>query len=234
MAWADTGNAAATAGGGVTPISVAYPNNCVSGSLLLCALGCNTAGSGTAVSDNVNGAWTLAKAGSDVPNTQQLEIWYFNGNTSTGKPTVTVARTGGIDMIMFIWEKTGQATSSITDGSNSNVAADTATTNGTLCGSITTTADGDLLVGFVACDSAGPSSYVAGTSPMTFTLRGSSVLGLAVEDGVQVSHAAINAAFTGDGAGANYLAIAAAFKPAASTAKVAYNQAVAAQPWMAQ
>src|SRR5258708_32122242 len=92
---------------------------------------------------------------------------------------------------------------------------------------ITPTANGDLIYGVCFDQGTATPASIAGTSPLSFTLRGSDLdptvaFSVVSEDAVQATAGSVNTAFTNSttGGGDNFAFIIIAVKPAAGAALV--------------
>ena len=118
--------------------------------------------------------WTRVAAlhAHDPTNGQDIDgCWGVVNSTGTTTPQInySVSTEGALGII--VTEYTGTATSTPTDGANSNQATATGgSTNGVKSGQITTTVNGDLLVG-AHIDTQGTvgATFTAGTTSATFT-----------------------------------------------------------------
>lgn len=206
---------AATAFSG-TSINLAYGSNVTAGGLLVCYIYANHGIS--TVADSRSQTFTAAVNVTDNA-TYSLAIFYY-ANTTAGADTVTVIFAGAITYASLqCSEYSGVATSSPLDKFASNSQTDPGTgANAVTSGSVTTTTDGQLIVGWSSALVVGTETITAGTG---FTGR-TNVFGDTLhEDQVQTSAGAIAATFTNSLATADNITLIATFKAqaAASTCK---------------
>ena len=120
-------------------------NGVVSGDLLTCSLTYGNAGGTTlSVSDNVNGAWSVATPVHYNPAMIQTTAQFYLANSKAGTTTIT-GRPGSADLYgaMHCQEWSGVATSSPLDQTKQQDG----TTANPSSGSVTTTAGGELILG---------------------------------------------------------------------------------------
>lgn len=197
---------AATAFSG-TSINLAYGSNVTAGGLLVCYINANHGISG--VADSRSQTFTAAVNVTDNA-TYSLAIFYY-ANTTAGADTVTVTFLGAITYASLqCSEYSGVATSSPLDKFASNSQTDPGTaSNAVTSGSVTTTTDGQLIVGWTSALVVGTETITAGTG---FTGR-TNVFGDTLhEDQVQATAGAIAATFTNSLATADNITLIATFK----------------------
>lgn len=207
---------AATAFSGTT-IALAYGSNVTAGSLLVCYIYANHGISG--VADSRSQTFSSAVNVTDGA-TYSLAIFYY-ANTTAGADTVTVTFAGAITYASLqCSEYSGVATSSPLDQTASNNQTDPGTaTNAITSGNVTTTTDGQLIVGWTSALVVGVGTVSAGTG---YTGR-TNVFGDTLhEDQVQTSAGSIAATFTTNHATSDYITLIATFK-AASVASPSYG-----------
>lgn len=202
---------AATAFSG-TSINLAYGSNVTAGGLLVCYIYANHGISG--VADSRSQTFTAAVNVTDNA-TYSLAIFYY-ANTTAGADTVTVTFLGAITYASLqCSEYSGVATSSPLDKFASNSQTDPGTAaNAITSGNVTTTTNGQLIVGWTSALVVGAGTVSAGTG---YTGR-TNVFGDTLhEDRVQASSGSIAATFTTNNAASDYITLIATFKAASAT-----------------
>ena len=167
-------------------------NGVGSGHLLTCSLTYGNAGGTTlSVSDNVNGAWSVATPVHYNPAMIQTTAQFYLANSKAGTTTIT-GRPGSADLYgaMHCQEWSGVATSSPLDQTKQQDGT-TANPSG---GSVTTTAGGELILGdlengYNPTAGSGFSLINSDTSPGTGT-------GLNTEYQIQASAGSVAATWT--------------------------------------
>lgn len=163
LGWAGVSQAAVALNAGpetVCSVTSSSTPTCVfdaaltSGSTLVARVAIRTAQSITSVADGTNGTWTCPAGANHSDGITRVIICYFNGNTSTGTPTVTLTMGGASVTYWNLTEWTGVATSTPEDGNE--VGTDTTSPFAVTTGLTTTTA------GVIVCASA---TDVAVSSP---------------------------------------------------------------------
>lgn len=154
--------------GAVASSTLAYAANCTVGSLLICVLTCGTTGLTLSVSDSVNGAWTQAVAISNANAT--VGIFFFAGNASAVKPTVTCSQNGAGSMRFALEEWSGIVTSNALD----QVASATHTSSLTASSGNTppTTVANELVIGGITGASGTPVITAGGSATLDLNLTG--------------------------------------------------------------
>ena len=202
---------AATAFSGAS-INLAYGSNVTAGGLLVCYIYANHGISG--VADSRSQTFTAAVNVTDNA-TYSLAIFYY-ANTTAGADTVTVTFLGAITYASLqCSEYSGVATSSPLDKFASNSQTDPGTaSNAVTSGSVTTTTDGQLIVGWTSALVVGSGTVSAGTG---YTGRTNVFNDTLHEDRVQASAGSIAATFTTNNATSDYITLIATFKAASAT-----------------
>ncbi len=191
------------------PTTVTFTSNIVTGHLIVVGVSYSTSsGSVSGVTDNIAGSpntYVLAKALSSQSNSLNTEIWYCASATAgASAPTISVTGASIASFVVGIYEFSGQATSSIADGSG---ASGTGTgTSLALTTTFTTTNANDLL--FAVCNqantgTAGPSGWTTETTFFSYAYD------------IVAAASTYTATFTQTPTGA-YTSVAYAFKAAAS------------------
>jgi hypothetical protein len=188
------------------------------GNLMIAALVSQSSANTPTVSDTQGNVWTKFTGAEihDVAGGFTLTAFWAIAKNSLST-TIQFASDTPTESFMY-GEYSGNADSSPADGSHGLDQTDPGTTDGITSGNLTTTVDGDLIVGIeVYLSAADP---VAGTG---FTARAaSSITGVppfvntAWEDKVQATHGAIAATWTHTGGSSACMALAGAFTPAAA------------------
>lgn len=223
----------ATAKGTTTSLSVT--KSVTAGDFLVVFYCCVLSGGFTpTISDNGStpNSWAPVRA-SNIADSSPMIVWSCIARV-TGSITVTIAAPGGAgssNQVAFgEWIPPALAVIEEASAKASNVAGST-TADAELTGSVTTLADGDLVLSFILDVTAFVTSteYAAGTSPNAFTKRttlsndpgGASDGTFAVEEFVQTIHGAINPTWTAANTN-NYSGITVAFKarPAGCTGHI--------------
>jgi len=161
----------------------------------------------------------------DATNNDTMAVWTAVAKV-TGSITVTVANSGASFNGVALGEWTPPAAAPIVEAFAKTVnGAGSIVADAVLSGSVTTVADGDLIVSFILDAATLPAvtEFNAGTNPNVFTKRatlsndpgGGAAITWAVEDFVQTTHAAINPTWT-EIASANYDSFTLAFKARAA------------------
>lgn len=197
---------AATAFSGTT-IALAYGSNVTAGSLLVCYIYANHGISGVADSRSQ----TFSSAINVTDNaTYSLAIFYYP-NTTGGADTVTVTFLGAITYASLqCSEYSGVATSSPLDKTASNSQTDPGTaTDAVTSGNVTTTTNGQLILGWSSALVVGAGTLTAGTG---YTGRTNVFGDTLMEDRVQTSAGSIAATFTNSFATSDYITLIATFK----------------------
>lgn len=196
-----------------TTIAQAFGSNVTAGSLLTCHVYANHGIS--TVADSLTQTFTSAVNVTDGA-TFSLATFYF-ANSAAGADTVTVTFAGAVTYASLqCAEYSGVATSSPLDQFTSNNQTTPGTgSNAITSGNVTTTTNGQLIVGWTTAFTVGAGTVSAGTG---YTGR-TNVFGDTIfEDQVQASAGVIAATFTTTSATSNYLTIITTYKaPAAST-----------------
>src|SRR6266404_4114787 len=196
---------------GAVSASLTVTKSVTAGKLLV-AFYATGAGSGLTptISDNGSTPNTWAKVQSsplsDPANGDTMAMWYCIAKV-TASITVTIANAGGSFNATSLGEWTPPAAAVIEEASVTAVnAAGSTTADAVKTGSVTTVADGDLIISYILDANNLPTvaEFAAGTTPNAFTKRttlsndpgGGSAITVAVEDFVQTTHAAINPTWT--------------------------------------
>lgn len=209
--WADPAyiqsNAAYTSSG--TSYGLAYSSNVTAGSLLV---SCIHAGAGiTSVTDTLGNSWAAATNLTDN-STYSLAMFYAY-SPSGGANTVTVNFTGSVGYAhQVIGEWSGVASSSPLDKSTGQFQATPGTgSNAVTSGTVTTTTNGQLIVGCANSDPYVSGQLSAGTG---FDIRQQLFGDHPMEDDVQATAGNIAATFTTNQAGGSYTTLVGTFKAA--------------------
>lgn len=195
-----------------TTLAIAYGSNVTAGNLLVCHIYANHGISG--VADSRSQTFTSAVNVTDGA-TYALATFYY-ANTTGGADTVTVTFAGAITYASLqCSEYSGVATSSPLDkfASNSQTTPGTGA-NAVTSGSVTTTTDGQLIVGWSTALTVGAGTTSAGTG---FTGRTNVFGDTLCEDQVQTSAGAIAATFTSTSATSNFITLITTYKAPAAT-----------------
>lgn len=203
--------AAATVFSGTT-IALAYGSNVTAGSLLTCWIYANNGISG--VADSRSQTFSSAINVTDGA-TYSLANYYFP-NTTAGADTVTVTFVGAVTYASLqCAEYSGLASSSPLDQTTSNSQTDPGTaSNAITSGNVTTTTDGQLILGWTSALVVGAGTVSAGTG---YTGRSNVFGDTLFEDQVQTSAGTIAATFTTNHATSDYITLITTFKvPAVS------------------
>jgi hypothetical protein len=174
--------------GAVGSSGLAYAANCTPGSLLVCVLSCSTTGLTLGVSDSVNGAWTQAVATTNANAT--VGIFFFAGNASAAKPTVTCTQSGTGSMRFALEEWAGIATTSALDQTAS--ATPGSGTSPSSGNTSATTVANELVIGGISGASGTPTITAGGSATLDLNLTGR----LGMEYQIVSSTGAQSAAFT--------------------------------------
>ena len=202
----------AVTGSSGTTLAIAYGSNVTAGNLLVCHIYANHGISG--VADSRSQTFTSAVNVTDGA-TYSLATFYY-ANTTGGADTVTVTFAGAITYASLqCSEYSGVATSSPLDkfASNSQTTPGTGA-NAVTSGSVTTTTDGQLIVGWSTALTVGAGTTSAGTG---FTGRTNVFGDTLCEDQVQTSAGAIAATFTSTSATSNFITLITTYKAPAAT-----------------
>lgn len=126
-----------------------YPAATTAGNLLVVTVGVDGGKTVTGITDGTN-AYTLAKA--QVNGNTDLEVWYFNGNSTSkaAATTLTVTLSAAANCALDWKEYNGTLTAGLLDVSASNTATSTAVTTGTTAGTAQNT---ELVLAAVATPS---------------------------------------------------------------------------------
>lgn len=195
-----------------TTLAIAYGSNVTAGNLLVCHIYANHGISG--VADSRSQTFTSAVNVTDGA-TYSLATFYY-ANTTGGADTVTVTFAGAITYASLqCSEYSGVATSSPLDkfASNSQTTPGTGA-NAVTSGSVTTTTDGQLIVGWSTALTVGAGTTSAGTG---FTGRTNVFGDTLCEDQVQTSAGGIAATFTSTSATSNFITLITTYKAPAAT-----------------
>lgn len=194
-----------------TTIALAYGSNVTAGSLLSCWIYGNHGISG--VADSRSQTFSSAVNVTDGA-TFSLANYYFL-NTTAGADTVTVTFAGAVTYASLqCAEYSGVATSAALDQATSNSQTDPGTaTNAITSGNVTTTTNGQLILGWTSALVVGAGTVSAGSG---FTGR-TNVFGDTIfEDQVQGSAGLIATTFTTNLATADHVTLISTFKAAAA------------------
>lgn len=200
---------AGTTGSG-TSMSVAYPSNVSTGSLLITAL---SVGSGvSSVTDSLGQSETTLAGEITDGSTFCIRVSYYV-NSAAGADTITVNFTGSAGFgSVAIHEYSGVATASALDKTTTNNQVNPGTgTDAITTGSVTTTTDGQLIFGFAAQYDSVASTTAGGTG---YTERQDPFGDTPTEDRIQTSAGAIAATFTAGNASQDFFSWIATFKAA--------------------
>ena len=195
-----------------TTIAVAYSSNVTAGGLLVCHIYANHGIS--SVADSRSQTYSASTNVTDGA-TYSLATFYFP-NTTGGACTITCTFAGAVTYAsMQVAEYSGVATSLPLDQTTSNNQTTPGTaTDAITSGSVTTTTDGQLIVGWTTALTGGVGTVTAGTN---YTAR-TNIFGDTVdEDRVQTSAGSIAATFTTTSATSNYITIISTFKAATAS-----------------
>lgn len=200
--------AAATVFSGTT-IALAYGSNVTAGSLLTCWVYANHGVSG--VADSLTQTFSSAVSVTDGA-TYTLANYYFL-NTAGGADTVTVTFAGTVTYASLqCAEYSGVATSAALDQATSNSQTDPGTaTDAITSGNVTTTTNGQLILGWTSALAVGAGTVSAGTS---YTGRQNVFGDTLFEDRVQTTAGSIAATFTTNHATSDYITLISTFKEA--------------------
>ena len=200
--------AAATVFSGTT-IALAYGSDVTAGSLLSCWIYANHGISG--VADSRSQTFSPAVNVTDGA-TYSLANYYFL-NTAGGADTVTVTFAGAVTYASLqCAEYSGVATSAALDQATSNSQTDPGTAaNAITSGNVTTTTNGQLILGWTSALVVGAGTVSAGTS---YTGRINVFGDTLFEDRVQASAGSIAATFTTNHATSDYITLISTFKEA--------------------
>lgn len=224
MAWAlVTGQTASLNNATTITPTVAVPNVIGSGNLYLGAVGYDSAQTLNSVTDDKGNTYNLKSTITET--TDLIKITQFElGNIANGPKTITFHFSAATDSCAVVAEFSGGlAAADPNDGTTGQFQAAVASgANNVTSTAITTTVNGDLIVG-ASLDGASLTAPTAGTSPNAFTSIGTAsdattIFGLRLEYFVQTTAGSIAATFgigvNGDSAATNVVA----FKPAAAAA----------------
>jgi hypothetical protein len=201
---------AATAFSG-TSINLAYGSNVTAGNLLVCHVYANHGIS--SVADSLTQTFTAAVNLTDG-STYSVATFYY-ANTAGGADTVTVTFAGAITYASLqCSEYSGVQTSSPLDQTTSNNQTDPGTgTDAVTSGNVTTTTDGQLIVGFSTALVVGAGTLSAGTN---YTARTNVFGDTLCEDRVQTSAGSIAATFTNSLSTADFITLISTYKAASA------------------
>ena len=196
--------------------TLAYGVNVTAGSLLIVAARKGGADETFTVSDNVNGAWTIAVVQFQASQGKQL-IAFFR-NAAAGATTVTVSYTTATTLRWSIHEYSGVATSSPLDQTNSK--SDATNQSASSGYAITTTVANELIFSTIGLN-AGQTV----TGEVSYTLRSQVPAApssrMASEELIVAATGTYTGTFTWTGTTTSYVACIASFKAAgAATATV--------------
>ena len=202
----------AVTGSSGTTLAIAYGSNVTAGNLLVCHIYANHGISG--VADSRSQTFTSAVNVTDGA-TYSLATFYY-ANTTGGADTVTVTFAGAITYASLqCSEYSGVATASPLDQTASNSQTDPGTaTDAVTSGSVTTTTNGQLIVGFSTALVVGAGTLSAGTN---YTGRTNVFGDTLYADRVQTSAGSIAATFTTNHATSDYITLISTFKEAVAT-----------------
>lgn len=131
--------------------TISYTSNVSAGNLLVLLAAQPSAANRqiSAVSDNINGAWTMAVRGGVAGTTRQAEIWYLP-NSIGGACTITITWANGTDTKdLLALEYSGVATTTPLDVTDSIVGASN-TNQQYATSSDTTSGNGSVILGVSA------------------------------------------------------------------------------------
>src|SRR5258708_1993093 len=200
--------------------------NCVIGGIISVPNGITI----TSVQDDQGNTYTVKDSLNDATDSHQ--IFSFELGNITNAPhiiTITFGSGSGNPVQVVIDEYSGAlAAADPTDGHAIVLRTAPGTgANAITSTSITTTVNGDLIYGVCFDQGTATPASTAGTSPLSFTLRGSDLdptdaFSVVSEDAVQSAAGSVNTAFTNSttGGGDNFAVIIIAVKPAAGAAVV--------------
>jgi len=182
--------------GTATTITQAFSSANTASNLIAVVTSWGTGTASPTVTDTAGNSYTLATTAYSSTGDQSLAIYYAK-NIKSGANSVTVNFGGSHAWRrILVLEYSGLDPANPVDVSNLNRSSTTGGTDSGTSGTITTTANGDLILGAVENYSAN-GSVVAGTG---FTLRNylnyNGVVETAVEDQVQTAAGSVAATFT--------------------------------------
>lgn len=187
---------------GGTTIPLAFGSNVQAGSVLVCHFSFDNAqGSVNSVGDSLNGGWTNIINTNNTPNAQRSEVYYFL-NSAAGACTVTANLSGTIDFRRMAIIEVSGLQNAAPDKSASAIGASTAPNSG----SVTTTADGEYILGCFQFNGTTISNLNGFTSRAEGTNKECAML-----DKIQTTQGAIAASVTLAGS-TNWLAAIITFK----------------------
>jgi len=176
------------------------------------------------LSDTKGNTWQMAPSaiGTDTPGTQTTQIWIAeNCKADTGTPNQVTVKYGsngttatvGRGLIVEEWHNSNGPVANTADGGSGGIGTATTSANSISAGSVTTTADGDLVV--VGIERYVTRTITAGTG---YTLGQQTTSDeFTAEHQVQTTHGSISGTATSSGT-TGYVAAMAAFKaPTGST-----------------
>src|SRR5438552_1121030 len=192
----------------VNSYTVRLPNATLSGNSMVVAVQQDSGTGLLSVSDNKGNLYNLAKANND--GSQMVSVYYAS-NIIAGAQTITLSfSASGANYVSAVAaEFYNVAPASALDGASASSAVSTSVTAGTL----TTTADNDLIFQYATEDSdGGNTTWIAGSSPWTM-LAADYFDAQAAQYQVQSTHGAVNATFN-QGSSKKFNSVAIALKAA--------------------
>jgi chitodextrinase len=175
-----------TANNFVTSYTISLPDGTQAGNCVVVGVTAESARTIT-VSDDRSNTYNLGNLTTDTRNSQVAAVFYAL-NVAAGARTITISfSTSAAGVGAVVSEFYNVATAGAMDGNSGNFNSGTSVA----AGSITTTADNDLIYQFAAIDSGTATSFTQGASP--WILLSADVLqGQVAQYGVQTTHGAIN------------------------------------------
>lgn len=200
--------------GTTTSSTLAFGSNNVAGNTIIVGIRIGTVSQTITVSDTRGNTYASALQFDDTNGGNTVAVFYAL-NIGAGANTITVSYTSGSATLRWAQlEYSGTATSSPLDGTATNQQT---TGDSVFSANITTTVNGDLLIGIMV--NANGDTWTAGsgyTSREQVPVGGTSKLML--EDQIQSAAATVNATATMAGGGAPWSAGIVAFKASTTTA----------------
>ncbi len=194
-----------------TSFSATFNSPTTSGNAIIFGITFGNTPSTITVTDSAGNTYTQAVRTYDSRHNQGGAIFYSTNTMGVSSLTVTVSFSSGVNFLALgIHEYSGVATSAPLDVATGTTGSGTSPSSG----SVTTTANGDLIFGVAVEDAAGSSDSFTAGSGFTKRVDRGDVAAYADEDQVQASAGTINGTWTLAPSGLDWIADMAAFKAA--------------------
>jgi hypothetical protein len=160
--------------GGLSSVSSSVGSAVGSGNTVVCLVTYGSGVTAPTVKDNQSNSYTAKDTVTDTINSQSMSSFIL-GNITNGPDQLTATFPGSNgSFVSIVWDEYNSALAAAdpSDGHNGLASNIGTGTNAILSGTFTTTANGDTVWSGVGCDSGSATTVTAGTTTLSYTLRG--------------------------------------------------------------